>query len=174
MQRAAEWMTSKQAARIWGVSERTARRYFDRLGAPIKLITDETGKRRLRRVLPMGTPCPEVPPIGNPHFGDREYQRAMSARRWDGHLSKAQIKELRGQYDEAMIAKLVSDIEQRYPLGMPEPPQELPEDFDELAPPFDPDPEEGPELPPHLKYPDKVTRDRMARKEARERRRTEP
>lgn len=172
MQTATEWMTSKHAARVWGVSERTARRYFAQLNAPLHLIADDTGVKRLRRVVPVGTPCPEVPPAGNPNFYDEGYQRGLSERRWDGHITKADAQALAAALDDEALQNLRDQIEADYELGMPEPPRDLQEG--EELPPFEPDPEPEMELPPHLKYPDKVTRDYMERKEARKRRPTEP
>lgn len=157
MQKETEWMTTKRAAREWNVSERTARRYFDLLGAPILWLPDETGKKRLRRVLPAGTPRPEVPKAGNPKFYLQEFQRIMSGRRWDEHITKADLKALEEAERDEAIGELLEGIE----VGMPpEPeggwvpyPMQEPEEID---------------LPPHLMYPDKVTRDRMARKAARQ------
>lgn len=114
MEKSTEWMTVKHAARLWHVSERTARRYFDDLGAPFLRVSDENGKYRLRRVVPIGT-APPLKVAGNPQFRQPEYQSELSGRRWDGHITP----EMRQGYEAAMFElqreRILSGIE----LGMP-------------------------------------------------------
>lgn len=109
-----EWMTTEQAAQLWHVSKRTARRYFDLLGAPTRRVPNEKGRLRLRRVLPIGT-RPPVQLAGNPHFRKPGYQKALADRRWDGHITP----QLKADYESYMLdmecERLLGDIE----LGMP-------------------------------------------------------
>lgn len=109
-------MTSKRAAKVWHVSERTARRYFNELGAPILRIADEeTGKLRLRRVLPIDTPLP-ARLAGNPRFRKPDYQRELAERRWDGHITP----QLKADYDAYMQHVLLKGDLDALELGTPE------------------------------------------------------
>lgn len=119
MQKSVEWMTPKYAARIWHVSERTARRYFDDLGAPMMRVPDETGKVRLRRVLPVGTQ-PPFKMAGNPHFSKPEYQRDLAERRWDGHITP----DMKAAYDQYMFELQRDQFLAGIELGMPPDPEE--------------------------------------------------
>lgn len=114
MQSKTEWMTSKHAARKWHVSERTARRYFNELGAPIMKIADDSGKLRLRRVLPIDTK-PPYKLAGNPGFLKTSYQRALAGRRWDGHITPQLRKGIQDYFRWLDCKRMTDGIE----LGMP-------------------------------------------------------
>ena len=83
---AARWGRVADAADAWGVSYRTARRYIDAFFTEMRaeyvwIVTRYGSNTRL--VVPIGTAKPEYP-RGNPRFGDADYQRALSLRRWGG------------------------------------------------------------------------------------------
>lgn len=97
------WWTTTQAARAWAVSPRTARRYFDEIGSTIVIAANvKTDRVRILRCVPAGTLRPPVR-AGNPHFGDRAYQRELSQRRWDGHITRAQKAAFLKAYNDAAI-----------------------------------------------------------------------
>lgn len=75
----ANWLTIDQAARRWGVSPRTARRYFSMMPTR-KVIVVEPGKSaRTLLVVPVDAD-PQRPSRGNPNFVSSSYQRELANR----------------------------------------------------------------------------------------------
>lgn len=102
---AAEWWTAADAARAWGVCPKTARRYMQRSGedTAVVLLNVRTDRTRVVRCVRAGTPRPAAVSRGNPRFSDPAWQRANVAKRWDGHLTRAELLELRAEFEAAAI-----------------------------------------------------------------------
>ncbi|MBQ7867057.1 MAG: hypothetical protein IJ354_02795 [Clostridia bacterium] len=161
----AEWMTPRQAADVWGVSVRTARRYFSQMYTwPIATINVRTDKVTVRRMLPAGTAAPDMPPAGNPNFCSSDYQKALAGKRWQGHMTKAQRDAIKAAANEEAIAEAVSALP---PIGMPAAAEEW-QPYPEQARAGWPTDAEGKPLPPQLVYPDLSVRKRMERKARRD------
>jgi len=141
-----DWWTTTQAARAWGVSPRTARRYFEEIGDTLVLARNtRTARVRVLHCVPANTLRPPVR-RGNPNFSDANYQKANSAKRWDGHITRAQREEWQREHEMAAMQDLADEAAQYLP----------PDDEDDLADFYDltPEPEEQEEdaepLRPHF------------------------
>lgn len=151
-----DWWTTAQAAKAWHVSARTARRDFERIGAtPVMVRNVRTDRVKVLHCVPAGTLRPPMPK-GNPKFRDPAFQAEMLVRRWDGHITRAQLEEWERQYEDAALRDLAEDAagylgedssqdDDWVPYPMPEPP--------------DPD-----EPPPPVQYTEKWLRDAKARR----------
>ena len=110
-----DWWTTSQAARAWGVSTRTARRYFEEIGETLVLARNtRTARVRVLHCVAVNTLRPPVR-RGNPNFHNAEYQKANSAKRWDGHITRAQRKEWQRQYEAAAMKDLAEEAAQFLP-----------------------------------------------------------
>lgn len=149
-----DWWTAPQAARAWGVSPRTARRYFAGLDVVTVIAANvKTGRARVLHCVKAGTLRPAVR-RGNPYFVQPEWQKANSAKRWDGHITRAEREEWERQYDEAALRDLAEAVTAY-----------LPPDDDE-AEEWEPYPMPEP-LPIDEQYTEKWLTEAMARKAAR-------
>lgn len=139
--------TPKEAASKWNCSVSTARR----------LMNSNPEARE------EGAPRPQRQK-GNPFFGISEYQRQMAGRRWEGHVSKAKARlivrgliELEVEREAAKAAVILGESVK--------PDEENPWE------PYEEDDDQGEPVEPF--YTDQSTRDRMARKAARQPKRDE-
>lgn len=103
-----EWWTAAQAARAWGVSPKTARRYFERLGEATLIMTIDvrTDRRRVLECVRAGTLRPPVR-RGNPNFRNPDWQSANAARRWEGHITAAEREMWRQEQEAAAFEEAV-------------------------------------------------------------------
>lgn len=139
-----EWWTATQAARAWGVNAKTARRLFETMDEVTSVLTINvrTDARKVLRCVRAGTLRPPVR-RGNPRFLDPEWQQANSARRWDGHITAAEIKTMKDEMNAAAFEEVVEWAEQFLP-------QDDDDGIDDWEPPEsspDPDPP-----PPHFLF----------------------
>lgn len=131
-----DWWTTTQAAKAWGVSPRTARRYFEEIGETLVLARNtRTARVRVLHCVPANTLRPPVR-RGNPHFGDRAYQQELSMRRWEGHITRLQRETFEREYEAAALLDL-QDLAAEY---LPDP-----EEVEDWQPYPMPDPEPEPE-----------------------------
>ena len=112
-----EWWTASEAAREWGVSPSTARRYMERTGEATTVIVRNVRRDRTRvlHCVRAGTPAPQVR-RGNPRFSDPEWQRTNSGKRWDGHITHAQLQAYKAEL-EAEAFEAARDQARRYLEG---------------------------------------------------------
>lgn len=156
-----DWWTTTQAAKAWGVSPRTAQRYFAEIGDTIVMARNvRTSRVRILHCVPAGTLRPPVRSRGNPNFASTDYQKANSARRWDGHITQAQRDAFEAAYDEAALLDVTEEAATF--LGEDD---ESAEDWQPYPLPPLPDPDTEPE--PEC-YTEKWLRDLMERKRKRQ------
>lgn len=155
-----EWWTATQAARAWGVSPKTARRLFELSGEATTVIVRNvrTDRVRVLRCVRAGTPKP-ASRKGNPYFADPDWQRANVRKRWDGHITAAELRNLKDEMEleafedlREQVREFVPDPEEQSEPWVPYP----------MRPP-DPDPP-----PPHFLQ--KWERDLYERRQQRQRR----
>lgn len=132
-----EWWTATQAARAWGVSPKTARRTFETMDEVTSVLTINvrTDARKVLRCVRAGTLRPPVR-RGNPNMANPEWQRQQSAKRWDGHITAAELKAMQAEMDEAAFDELVDWCRQ----FTPPPDEEGAEDWEPPESNLDPDP----------------------------------
>lgn len=160
-----EWWTAAQAARAWGVSTKTARRYFEQMGEATTVLTIDvrTDKRRALRCVRAGTLRPPVR-RGNPRFADSDWQRANSCKRWEGGLTaeereavKAVMEAVEDAAEEEAYQTLLEQIDQYLPPELDD------GGIEDWEPPlYSPDPDPP---PPHFLM--RWERDAYERKQAR-------
>lgn len=153
-----EWWTASQAARAWGVSPKTARRVFESLDEVTGIHVIDV-RRKTERVVQCVRAGTLRPPVrrGNPNFASPDWQRQNSARRWDGHITAAEIAELKAAWKQDAFDDLVEWCGQFLP---PPDPDNGIEDWEPPESNLDPDPP-----PPHFLM--RWERDAYERRQAR-------
>ena len=110
-----DWWTTTQAAWAWGVSPRTARRYFEQIGTTTVIAANvRTDRVRVLHCVPANTLRPPVR-RGNPNFADREYQRNVSRQRWSLHAVAANARQFLHALDEAAKQDAIDDFLRHFP-----------------------------------------------------------
>ena len=110
-----EWWTTTQAARKWGVSPRTARRYFEQIGSTMVIAANvRTDRVRVLHCVPANTLRPPVR-CGNPNFANAEYQRANSKKRWEPHAVAKEARQFLHALDEAAKQDAIDEFLRQFP-----------------------------------------------------------